>query len=140
MARLPHPTATRIPGLTRRASLEPSHCRRVSAATSATAGCGAVWRTSWTGGMSTEASSAVGSCGKLSRGADVWKPGFWLRSRASEPPAPARSPASALEAGLRGGSRLGEHAVVELLGDLDVGHLALDVRLAVALDGDLHRV
>src|SRR5262245_30997647 len=53
MPRLPQPTATRIPGLMRLAVLEESHCRRTSAATSATRGCGAVWRTSWTCGMST---------------------------------------------------------------------------------------
>src|SRR5262245_29679698 len=53
MPRLPTPTATRAPGRTRRRRLDACQSRRTSAATSATWGCGCVWRGGVTGGMST---------------------------------------------------------------------------------------
>src|SRR5438045_525115 len=60
MPRLPQPTATRMPGLIRLATFDPSHAARTAAGTSARVGCGAVWRTSWTCGRFTAGPRAVG--------------------------------------------------------------------------------
>src|SRR5262245_52748412 len=53
MPRLPTPTATRAPGLSRFARPDSSHRRRTSPGTSATVGCGAVCFSGATSGMST---------------------------------------------------------------------------------------